>query len=1054
MLTLAAPDARSETEADALRTLDTANGLLGRGLYELAIPEYETFLRDHPRHPEADVARYALGVCHSRRGEYEAAIGALDDIRSERAFAYGAEAALIRADAMTRLGRHRAAVRGLEKMLETWPDHPSASDASALLIEALSTGGNHEAAVAAAESFVERWPGHANRARVELFQAMSLAALGRDADAAGVARGVVRRADDPAMVRAARLIEAQSLHASGDMGAAAIAYRAVIESSEPGADGAGKERGDALLGLGQVQRVRGELADAARALEAYLDCCADGSPAADGARLELALVRFDAERFEETIDLARRVARGDDASLRDDAAYWEAKSLLRLGRDREAAAALDGALRSFENSELASAMAYDHGVALWRAGDRDGARRAFAHYRERYPDADLVPEAMHAEASLALEARDYKGARRVARDFLRAHTDDHLAPAILFIAGEAAYLDGDYADAARAFEGVLSDGVTQDESRAERARYRLGMSLVRLGRADEARALLESVVGAGAAEGRYRPALAALGDQAFERGEWRAAESWFTRYLNAERDTDEGRAAPELKLGLALARQERHAEAIERFEVLLAADTSGEIGEQAMFERGQCLMAMGRDADAERAFRQLVERNDESRFTPYAMRHVGTLAMRRGDAEEAAKWFAGAAGTHRSAAGDGGAGEIALEARYDRARALLETGDERDALRELESLLRSEGVGRDLRSRSEAARAVALARLGNHEAAIGVIGGLESDALDEATRRMLAYERASSLRALGRSDEAARAFTLVRQGGTGDEFGRHATLELASIEMDRGAYEPAADLLDALLDAPDSAGAGRALAEAARYRRGVCAHRLGDHEGVVEALGAFRKSYPDSTVADSADLLCGEALATLVRRRDATEYLARAAREGAPDEVRSPALLRLGGVMGELQDWEGSREAYGAFLEGFESSDQWFRAGFGLGWALENEGDHEAAIEVYRDVVERHDGETAARAQFQIGECLFAIGRHAEAVRELMRVEILYAYPTWSAAALFEAGRCFEAMSKIGEARAQYRRVVEEFGETTWAAAAEERLGRLAGGALPGRGNE
>jgi TolA-binding protein len=98
----------------------------------------------------------------------------------------------------------------------------------------------------------------------------------------------------------------------------------------------------------------------------------------------------------------------------------------------------------------------------------------------------------------------------------------------------------------------------------------------------------------------------------------------------------------------------------------------------------------------------------------------------------------------------------------------------------------------------------------------------------------------------------------------------------------------------------------------------------------------------------------------------------------------------------------------------------------------------------YAIVTGKHQGPTAARAQFQIGECLFAQGKHDEAVRELLKVDILYAYPEWSAAALYEAGRCFEAMNQTEKARAQYEQVREKHGQTRWASLAAKRLTALA----------
>jgi TolA-binding protein len=128
----------------------------------------------------------------------------------------------------------------------------------------------------------------------------------------------------------------------------------------------------------------------------------------------------------------------------------------------------------------------------------------------------------------------------------------------------------------------------------------------------------------------------------------------------------------------------------------------------------------------------------------------------------------------------------------------------------------------------------------------------------------------------------------------------------------------------------------------------------------------------------------------------------------------------------------------------------WFQARFGVGWALENEGRLDEAVEAYRAVVKRHQGPTAARAQFQIGECLYSQKKYVEAVRELLKVDIHYAYPEWSAAALYEAGRCFQEMGDPVDARRQFEQVRQQHADTHWAQLAGERLGELARTSLPG----
>ena len=122
-----------------------------------------------------------------------------------------------------------------------------------------------------------------------------------------------------------------------------------------------------------------------------------------------------------------------------------------------------------------------------------------------------------------------------------------------------------------------------------------------------------------------------------------------------------------------------------------------------------------------------------------------------------------------------------------------------------------------------------------------------------------------------------------------------------------------------------------------------------------------------------------------------------------------------------------------------------FQAQFGIAWARENQGRYDEAIRAYQQVIQRHQGETAARAQFQIGECLYAQMQFEPAVRELLKVEILYAYAEWSAAALYEAGRCLERLGQTHKAREQYEQVAQKYAETSWGLKAKEKITELEG---------
>ena len=97
----------------------------------------------------------------------------------------------------------------------------------------------------------------------------------------------------------------------------------------------------------------------------------------------------------------------------------------------------------------------------------------------------------------------------------------------------------------------------------------------------------------------------------------------------------------------------------------------------------------------------------------------------------------------------------------------------------------------------------------------------------------------------------------------------------------------------------------------------------------------------------------------------------------------------------------------------------------------------------YQAVIEAGPaGELAARAQLMRGETYFHQEEYREALREFLKVDILYEAPTWQAAALLEAGKVYERLDQWAEAADIYEKLRSDFPDDP---AAAEAAGRLEG---------
>ncbi len=1031
LLVAGAAGAQNQVEdAAALRDYYSANGLLNRGLYELAVSEYRAFLERHPDHEKAATARYGLAVSLLRLGRNQEALAEAGPLAGLPQFEYRAEALMVLGQCHVALDRHEEAAASFGLVVEDHASHDMADEAAALQAEALYEAARYAEVDAACRVLAERWPESPHRGRAEFFRGLSLAARGDDAAAAAVFEPLSRSEGD--LGDRSTLLLARSLHRANQPQRAEQAYRRVIERH--------RDLGpEATYGLAVLLHATGRGDESAALLDGLLDGHPE-DPAAPDARLLRGRLELEAGRYDEALGRFAQIA-GDELS--DDAAYWSARCALEQGRNREAAQALAQALERFPSSDLAPAMTVDRAAALLRDGDADAAAALLAGFDQRNPGHELAPEAIDLQAAAERQRGRFRESLALCEQFRANYPEHARAPAVELLSAGNHFMLKDYDGAAAAYRGIIA-ARGPDDSRA--ALLGLGLTLHQQQRYEEAERWLRPLVNGARTPPGERSALLALGDGRLQLEDWEAAEADLAAYLSAGFDQP---AADEalFKLGLAQQRLARAEAARESFDLLLERFPQSAHRAAAQLGRGEVLLDLDRDEDAAAALQQAAAAAPGTPVAAAAQQRLGEMALARGEGLAAADLFRGAA----SAWGDRAEAD---EARLRQASALLSAQRFREALDVLSGLV-ARNAPPNRPGDAAALRAIAMSRIAKGDELAGAMQAIEAVEtahardLQPQTRASLGYERAWCLRAMGRNEEAATAYRQVLDAADSAPslVAQHAAVELAELEAAAGRNQEAARILRTVLDvAPAEEVRGQA-----EYRLGACELALGDHEVAAAHLERYLAGGPDAALLPSALLLCAEAQAQGGFYRRAVEHLERLIRDFPSDEACAAALLKLGEYRAAQREWAQSEEAYESHRRRFPESDLWFQAVFGAGRAKEGQERHEEAIACYRQVTARHDGPTAARAQFQIGECLFAMGRRDEAAKEFLKVDILYAFPEWSAAALYEAGRCFEDSGSPVEARRQFELVTKQHPQSSWARLAEDRLQALARNPLPGR---
>jgi TolA-binding protein len=167
--------------------------------------------------------------------------------------------------------------------------------------------------------------------------------------------------------------------------------------------------------------------------------------------------------------------------------------------------------------------------------------------------------------------------------------------------------------------------------------------------------------------------------------------------------------------------------------------------------------------------------------------------------------------------------------------------------------------------------------------------------------------------------------------------------------------------------------------------------------------------------------------------------------------------LRRAQLLLQEKEWQKSRALAQSIARDFPDFDQQYEADYIIGRCLAAEADFDGARKMYQQVVRSPGGgktETAAMSQWMIGESHYHQENYEAALREYLRVEILYPYPRWQAAALLQAGKCHEQLGRYKEAAELYSHLLKKHPDSEFVEQANQRLKDIANRAAPEANDE
>lgn len=1017
------PGATNPQQVDpARKKLTAANGLFSRGLYKLAAQEYSEFLEQYPASPDATTARYALAVSQYRLREFDKAAQQLRQVIQDNKFDQRDEALAVLGHCELSQQHYDQAIAAFDELLSQFPDSKQAELALLNRAQVEYLAGKFPDAAKGCQAYLDKYPSGASRAEALYFLGLSQHQQKQDEQAVKTLQGLARKFPDSPHQVDALLVTGQALEALGKIGPAIEAYRQMAtiapETRKP----------DAHYSLGLALYKAGKFDESARELATVATEFA-ASTYAKAAKLQLGLAQLGGNQIEDARRTFESVAR-DDSARAAEARYWLAQCDMAQKRFDPARATLEALLELQPPPANAAQIALDHAVCGMELKRFDQAAQELLSLRRQYAQSPQAAEATYRQAfclhkldkyqeshDLCREAaalklapeiaagnaeldaenlfllKNYPEARKEFAALASSTKDDARRLRFTMRQGQCEYYAGNYAKAAQVFAPLASDPRVENNEELNQSLLLLGDALLQQKKDAEAIAPLRQFLRNARTERQqafYKLGLAQLhaGDRSGARDSLaRAAEGQDSSW--AQRAWFE-RGQMDLK-------DKQFDRAAEEFGRAFASNASADVAAPAGYQLGWTEFEARRFAQAAQAWKETARKFPRDKLAPDAVFQEAVALREAKQLGEAGDAFQAYASAHPD-------GQYFVKARQLAAACLKDQGKTAEAARMLAELA-TVATGKDA------------------DAVLYDLAWAQRDAKD-APAAEAAYRRLISEHPDSKLAPAART-------------------ELAELLSDEKKYDEAAQLLEQVVG--DKSAEPKVLA-AAEYRLGWCYEKLNKPDKAAAVYAAYTHKGGGSDEMNASALLHAGLSYASEQKYDKAEQALSDVLAKYPNQKDAPvAMLRLGEVQAEQQKYDASARTYSEFLDKYPGSEFAYRARFGIGWALENQKQYDDARKAYEKVIAASNGETAARAQFQIGETWLAQGKFEQAIPALLAVEDVYKYPKWSARALFEAGRAFEQLKQPDKARKQYGEIVSKYKDAPEAGMAQDRLKNIAG---------
>lgn len=303
------------------------------------------------------------------------------------------------------------------------------------------------------------------------------------------------------------------------------------------------------------------------------------------------------------------------------------------------------------------------------------------------------------------------------------------------------------------------------------------------------------------------------------------------------------------------------------------------------------------------------------------------------------------------------------------------------------------------------------------------------------------YQLAWVFISLEQPKKANEVFERLRRDHPTSDYWADAVFRLAEQASKQGDVQAATGYLDELLPTKPEPR----LQQHGLYLKGQLAAQQQKWSDVIGPMQQVVDEFPNGNLRLPARYWIAEAAFRLGNYGSAHEQFGDLSKDIRDEESSWVPMvpLRQSQCLAHEEKWGEALELARGVRALFPEFRQVYEADYVIGRCLTMQARFSESREAFARVLRSTTGgktETAAMAQWMIGESYFHQQKHHDAIRAYGLVVTRHAFPRWQAAALLQAGKCHEQAGEWQDAVKMYTKLLSDYPNTEYATAASQRL--------------